>query len=36
MVYLRDAREDGLSIRKIATRYRMSTRTVQDILKDAA
>ena len=33
---VRDAREDGLSIRKIATKYRMSTRTVQDILKDAA
>ena len=33
---VRGAREEGLSIRKIATKYRMSTRTVQDILKDAA
>ena len=30
------ARSDGLSIRKIATKYGMSTRTIQDILKDAA
>ena len=30
------ARSDGLSIRKIATKYKMSTRTIQDILKDAA
>lgn len=36
MASLRDARADGLSIRKIAAKYKMSTRTIQDILKDAA
>ena len=33
---VRNAREDGLSIRKIATKYKMSTRTVQNILNEAA
>lgn len=33
---VRNARADGQSIRKIAAKYKMSTRTIQDILKDAA
>jgi DNA invertase Pin-like site-specific DNA recombinase len=33
---VRNARADGISIRKIAAKYKMSTRTIQDILKDAA